>query len=59
MAAANVQMFILGNLTQGEAHGYQLLARARMWGVEDWAGFGAKSAGSSAICRFPGSGSSF
>jgi DNA-binding PadR family transcriptional regulator len=43
MAATNVQMFILGNLTQGEAHGYQLLARARMWGVEDWAGFGAGS----------------
>jgi len=43
MAGDNVQMFILGSLTQGEAHGYQLLARAKKWGVEDWAGFGAGS----------------
>jgi DNA-binding PadR family transcriptional regulator len=39
MAGDNVQMFILGSLTQGEAHGYQLVARARAWGVDDWAGF--------------------
>lgn len=43
MAGDNVQMFILGNLTQGEAHGYQLLNRAKRWGVEDWAGFSAGS----------------
>jgi DNA-binding PadR family transcriptional regulator len=39
VAGDNVQMFILGSLTQGEAHGYQLVARARTWGVDDWAGF--------------------
>ncbi len=43
MAGKHVQMFILGSLAQGEAHGYQLLARARRWEVEDWAGFGAGS----------------
>ena len=43
MAGDNVQMFILCSLTQGEAHGYQLLARAKKWGVEDWAGFSAGS----------------
>jgi len=43
MAGDNVQMFILGSLTQGDAHGYQLVARAKSWGVEDWAGFGAGS----------------
>jgi DNA-binding PadR family transcriptional regulator len=43
MAGTHVQMFILGSLTQGEAHGYQLLARAKLWGVEEWAGFGAGS----------------
>ena len=43
MIGNNVQMFILGSLTQGEAHGYQLLARAKLWGVDDWAGFSAGS----------------
>ena len=43
MAGDNVQMFVLGSLTQGEAHGYQLLARAKKWGVESWAGFSAGS----------------
>jgi len=37
----NVQMFILGSLAQGGAHGYQLLARAKKWGVSGWAGFGS------------------
>jgi DNA-binding PadR family transcriptional regulator len=43
MAGDNVQMFVLGSLTQGEAHGYQLVARAKKWGVDDWAGFGSGS----------------
>jgi DNA-binding PadR family transcriptional regulator len=43
VAGDQVQMFILGSLSQGEAHGYQLLARAKKWGVDDWAGFGAGS----------------
>jgi DNA-binding PadR family transcriptional regulator len=43
MTGNNVQMFILGSLTQGEAHGYQLLARAGQWGVDKWAGFSAGS----------------
>jgi DNA-binding PadR family transcriptional regulator len=43
MAGDNVQMFILGSLTQGEAHGYQLAARAKQWGVDRWAGFSAGS----------------
>ena len=43
MAGDNVQMFILGSLTQGEAHGYQLTARAKQWGVDRWAGFSTGS----------------
>jgi DNA-binding PadR family transcriptional regulator len=39
VAGDNVQMFILGSLTQGEANGYQLVARAKKWGVDTWAGF--------------------
>jgi DNA-binding PadR family transcriptional regulator len=43
MAGDDVQMFILGSLTQGEAHGYQLTARAKRWGVDQWAGFSTGS----------------
>jgi DNA-binding PadR family transcriptional regulator len=43
VAGDSVQMFILGSLTQGDAHGYQLVARAKKWGVSAWAGFGSGS----------------
>jgi DNA-binding PadR family transcriptional regulator len=43
MRGQHTQLFILGLLSQGEAHGYQICSRAREWGVEKWAGFGTGS----------------
>jgi DNA-binding PadR family transcriptional regulator len=43
MAVKTVQLFILGVLSLGEAHGYQFISRARTWQVEDWAGIGTGS----------------